>query len=459
MKTIDLSGYKHLFKGYTELRIQENRSISISLVDGTVMRNSRNSESGVSARCWMNGSWGFASSPEVTGESMKQVITASTRNASFLDGKVCRGLGDLPSSSASGEWDLSFKGVSPSQKQLIDYLRGIDSYMDKNFPKLLSRTIVLNSLDMEKRLLTSTGSSAFSLIPRTLIYAVLTVDSQSGPVEIYEALGGRGQPGDVLTDPARFNGKLDQVYEHLLRKAEGVHPGPGITDCILDADLAGILSHEAIGHTTEADIVRGGSVAGDYLNKVVASPLITLVDYANEAHGETCPVPVYIDDEGTAARDVTIIENGVLKNFLHNRETAQEFKTEPTGNARGYRFNDEPLIRMRNTAIVPGTSSTEDMISSIDDGYYLMKSSNGQADSTSEFMFGVIQGYEIKGGKLGRALKDMTISGVAFDVLKTVTAVSSDMKWECGGMCGKKQPIPVGMGGPAVKCRVNIGGK
>jgi len=183
------------------------------------------------------------------------------------------------------------------------------------------------------------------------------------------------------------------------------------------------------------------------------------VDFANESLGETCPVPVYVDDEGTAAENVTIIEKGVLKSFMHNRETALEFGVEPTGNARGYRFSDEPLIRMRNTAILPGTSSIEEMISSIDDGYYLMKSSNGQADSTSEFMFGVILGYEIKGGKLGRALKDMTISGVAFDVLKTVTAVSSDMKWECGGMCGKKQPIPVGMGGPAVKCRVNIGGK
>ncbi len=459
MKTLDLSGYRNLFKGYTELRAQENRNTSISLVDGTIMGNSRTSESGVSARSWMNGSWGFASSPEITGESVKQVIAASSRNAAFLNGKVSRGIGELPSSAASGEWDLSCKGVPPAQKQLIDYLREIDSYLEKNFPKLISRTVVLNSLDMEKRLLTSTGSSAYSMIPRTLIYAVLTADSPSGPVEIYEALGGRGQPGDVLSDPAQFNGKLDRVYEHLLKKAEGVHARPGITDCILDANLAGILSHEAIGHTTEADIVRGGSVAGDYLNKLVASPLITLVDFANESLGETCPVPVYVDDEGTAAENVTIIEKGVLKSFMHNRETALEFGVEPTGNARGYRFSDEPLIRMRNTAILPGTSSIEEMISSIDDGYYLMKSSNGQADSTSEFMFGVILGYEIKGGKLGRALKDMTISGVAFDVLKTVTAVSSDMKWECGGMCGKKQPIPVGMGGPAVKCRVNIGGK
>ena len=79
---------------------------------------------------------------------------------------------------------------------------------------------------------------------------------------------------------------------------------------------------------------------------------------------------------------------------------------EPTGNARAYTFSDEPLVRMRNTAIRPGTGKLEDMIGSIDHGYYLKRSTNGQADSTSEFMFGVTQGYEIRNGILGGAIRD-----------------------------------------------------
>ena len=157
--------------------------------------------------------------------------------------------------------------------------------------------------------------------------------------------------------------------------------------------------------------------------------------------------------------DTVIIEDGSLKSFMHNKDSARHFDTKPTGNARAYAFSDEPLIRMRNTAIRPGKSSLDEMISSIDDGYYLMKSSKGQADSTSEFIFGVPLGYEIKGGKLGNSIKDTTISGVAFDVLKTIDMISSDMTWSAGGMCGKKQWIPVGMGGPAIKCKVNIGGR
>jgi len=459
MKRLDLKKYKDLFAGYTELRVQENRNSTITMVDGSVMNNSMNSESGVSARSYCRGSWGFASSPEINEESIGYMIKAASDNAAFLDKHQSRGEPDLPVSSAEGEWDYSTKKPVVSQKDRIGFAKDIDSYITNNCSRVSSRTIVVNGLDMEKQLFTSTGSSSFAMTPRTILYVIMNVDTDSGPVELYDVMGGRGQFEDVLTEPSLFYEKLDRLYEHLLMKAQGVFPLAGISDCILDADLAGILAHEAIGHTTEADLVRGGSVAADFMGKAVASPLVSLVDFAHTAMGETCPVPVHIDDEGTPARDVTIIEKGILKNYMHNRESALEFDAKPAGNARGFRFSDEPLIRMRNTAILPGTDKLDQMIESIDKGYYLIRPSNGQADSTSEFMFGVVLGYEIINGKLGRALKDTTISGVAFDMLKTVTAVSEDMSWNCAGMCGKKQPIPVGMGGPAVKCRINIGGK
>jgi len=98
------------------------------------------------------------------------------------------------------------------------------------------------------------------------------------------------------------------------------------------------------------------------------------------------------------------------------------------------------------------------MIASVEDGYYLSAPTNGQADLTGEFMFGVGLGYEIKNGKIGRALTDTTVSGVAFEMLKTVSMVSDDLKWESAGMCGKKQRMTVGMGGPAVLCQINVGG-
>jgi TldD protein len=168
---------------------------------------------------------------------------------------------------------------------------------------------------------------------------------------------------------------------------------------------------------------------------------------------------VYSDDEGTPARDAVLIENGVLRGFMNSRETAGQMGSETTGNARGFKFNDEPLVRMRNTAILPGTEKLKDMIAGVEHGYYLMKTGNGEADSTTEFMFGIDLGYEIIDGKLGSAIADTTVSGTAINMLKTVDAVSDDMYWSCSGYCGKKQPMVVSLGGPALRGRAHLGGK
>lgn len=459
MQFTDFKKYTPLFSGYTELRAHENRNLSIGFLKGNNVRNVKSSSSGISARVYDQGSWGFASSPEFTDESFRSVIRAAANNAGFLNEKQQKQKPPLPATSVNEKHDFSTTKPRLSQKQLKNFVKQIDQYIADKYSDLTSRYTELSCLDMEKCLVTSDKSYSYSLHPRTIIGVSMTVEKDGRPIELFEVFGDRGQFEDVFTDPADLYPKIDILYDNLKKKQAGVYPESGVKECILDAELGGILAHEAIGHTTEADLVLGGSIAAKYLNKEVASPLISLVDFAHHALGETCPIPLYVDDEGTKARNAVIIENGILKSYLHNKESALHFQVEPTGNARAWAFTDEPLIRMRNTAIMPGKDNLESMISSIDDGYYLIKPNNGQADTTSEFMFGVVLGYEIKNGKLGRAILDTTISGIAFDVLQTVSMVSNDMSWTIAGMCGKKQPLPVSMGGPAIKCRVNIGGR
>lgn len=456
---MDLEPYSDLFSGYTELRVQQNARRSVSLLNGDVVANTTNTRGGVSARVWDRGMWGFASGASSSPEGIAQVVEAASRNASYLAGRSSKELGSLPHTPAQGEHMLGASGSWWSAAEVVDFLRALDAQIEQRHPQLQGREISLLSLDMEKHLLTSEGSASDSLIPRTNLYVRLSLVEGGVPFRLAEAHGGFGQGLSALDSLEALGAAIDRQVEHLQRKAEGVYASAGAQTCVLDADLAGILAHEAIGHTTEADLVLGGSVAGALVGQAVASPLVSLTDFAHTAAGQRCPVPVYVDDEGTPAADVPIIVDGVLQGFMHNKETALRMGCAPTGNARAFTFADEPLVRMRNTSFLPGSSKLEEMIASVDDGYYLMRSSNGQADSTSEFMFGVVLGYEIKGGKLGRAIRDTTISGIAFDVLKTVSMVSDDMVWQSSGMCGKKQPIPVGMGGPAIKCTVHIGGQ
>ena len=455
-----LRSYKSGFKNYTELRAQVNKSRQVTLLAGNMVTNTRKAEGGVSARVYSGGTFGFACGAEYSDENIKNVLSAAASNARFMDKHVCKGMPPLPAAIAGNIGLKTIPGEELPQSLLIDYAKSLDSMIAGKYKNLTSRTVIANCLGIEKLLVVSDGADSHFFQPRSLVYVFMTAETDDGvPVELFKPFGGFGRFNENFTDAALLMDELDVIYESLMHKREGVYSNAGLHKCVLHSELAGILAHEAVGHTVEADIVLGGSVAATNLNKQVASELVTMVDFAHTALGAPCPLPVYVDDEGIFAEDVLLIENGILKNFMHNRETARHFDVMPQGNARGFAFSDEPLIRMRNTAILPGTSKLEDMIASIDDGYYLVKSGNGQADTTGEFMFSVELGYEIKNGKLGKAIRETTISGIAFEMLKSVDMLSDEMHWECSGFCGKKQFMTTGMGGPAIRCDLNIGGR
>ncbi|MFW6287918.1 MAG: TldD/PmbA family protein [bacterium] len=454
-----LKGFSNCFDEYTELRLQENNKVFLTLVNGDLVNNGKTATGGISARVYKNGVFGFASSPETDEETVKKIIKKSKENAYILDKLENRDGRQLPGEKFGVIKDFSTDKKRVSRKDMLDFLKDLYNYTSEKYSDLKSNTFVINNLDMAKNLITSFGTEAYTMIPRSMLVISLSIEKEGVVYDTFEVIGGLGQFEDFFDNPADLYGKIDKVYTKVKEKSEGIYPEAGYKDVILDSKLAGILAHEAIGHTTEADMVKSGSIAKDFKNQKVASDIVTMVDFANQYNNEICPVPLFIDDEGTIPEDVVIIEDGILKKFMNNKNLALDMGDKPTGNARAFAFSDEPLVRMRNTAILPGTDKLEDMIASIEDGYYFTDTNNGQADSTSEFMFGITNGYEIKNGKLGRAIKDTTISGVAFDMLKTVTMISDEMYWASGGMCGKKQLIPVGMGGPAIKCKVNVGGK
>jgi TldD protein len=188
--------------------------------------------------------------------------------------------------------------------------------------------------------------------------------------------------------------------------------------------------------------------------------VVTLCDSGVSEYYDGAGGTLMVDDEGVFASRTTIIENGILKSYLHDRESAAHFGVSPTGNARAWEYDDEPLIRMRNTFIRPGDSTLEQMIAGIEDGLLLDGAKNGQADSNGEFMFGTLQAWPIRGGVLGPLMRGVNISGIAFDVLSTVNAVGEDFRWDLGsGHCGKGQPAKVDAGGPWLSCEVLVGGR
>ena len=334
-----LTDKKSLFADgvHTELRGQKNRTRRAVLLNGALMGNVRSDVSGVSARVYEGGVYGFSSMAEYTGEAAETVLRAATENAAFMNKHAGAGKPALPK--------MALKQM-PTQEDIKD------AYIAEKYPNLMSRTVVAMEDSMEKLIVTSDGASGHILAPRSYTYVVLTAQTDAGtPVELYQAYGGSGVFGANFADPAQLHAEIDALYEKLMQKREGVYANAGEKTVILDGMMSGMLSHEAVGHTVEADLVLGGSVAGPNLNKRVASDLVTLTDFAHTAFGETCPLPVYIDDEGTEATDSPLIVNGILTGYMNNRESAQHFGMTPQGNARAWLFHDGRIHVRRDDGI------------------------------------------------------------------------------------------------------------
>ena len=444
----------------TVLRAQENRNRVVGILKGNIIANSRSESRGISARVGKDGLFGFASIAEYSDEAAKKVLKAAADNVKLLARHTENKGIVLPPSYGTGHIPTNCDIVDADQKRIIDACRKIDDHIAQKYPDLDSRTVYYSEDSQDRIIYSSDAYDGHLVTPRCYIYIYMSLKTKEGtPVEMFKALGGFGSFEDNFSDVEQYYPELEKLYRKVKDKTEGVYAEAGYKTVVLSGMMGGMLAHEAVGHTVEADLVMGGSVAGPNLGKRVASDLVNLVDYAHTYNGGLAPLPVYLDDEGTKAEDAVLIKDGILTGYMNSRETAERYNMKPTGNARGWAFSDEPLIRMRNTCVLPGKNTVEELIASVDDGYYLIDSGNGQADLTGEFMFGVTCGYEIKNGKLGRALLDTTVSGIAFEMLKTVDMVSNEVEWSSSGFCGKKQRMAVGMGGPHMRCKIMIGGR
>ncbi|WP_280152522.1 TldD/PmbA family protein [Piscinibacter sp. XHJ-5] len=443
---------------YRETRHHELRKSRMLMVDGNLVSNARTVEGGVSARVYEGGYWGFASTQD-DGVPVERIVDKASRNAQAMARFGQRAALALPGGAYRGEH--VFRGRAPlSPKDSVDRLAQLHAWCVQRYPGLKSTRFIAADEHHTKRVATSHGAEVLSSIQRALCYLTLIAEDEHGaPVEVSETVSAKGHLGDLDWSLEALAPQIDRLHDHLQAKRHGVAARGGLHTVVMAPQLAGMLAHEAMGHPCEADLVLGGAVTGGLVGQRVASDLVSMVDIAHTYEGREVMIPVYADDEGTPARDAVLIQDGMLTEFMSSRETAARLGVPATGSARAYSPGDEPLVRMRNTAILPGRDKLDDMIAGVDDGYLLMKTSNGQADSTTEFMFGISLAYEIRDGKLGRAIRDTTISGSAIKVLQSVDAVSDDMYWNCGGYCGKKQLMVVSMGGPALRARAHLGGE
>lgn len=271
----------------------------------------------------------------------------------------------------------------------------------------------------------------------------------------------RSVTGNVNTKDAidEILTKVDETCDLSIALLDSLSIVPGEYDVITDPSITGLIAHEAFGHGVEMDmIVKNRAKSKDYMNEYVASSIVSMHDGA--AAGLSV-ASYFFDDDGILAHDTEIIRDGVLITGMSDALSAMQLGTIPTGNGRRENFTHKAYTRMTNTFFVPGTDKLEDMIASIDYGFYLCETSNGMEDPKNWQIQCVCEyAKEIKNGKFtGRIFSPVILSGYVLDLLKSITMVSDAFKLEGAGFCGKgyKEWVRVSDGGPHLKARVKLG--
>ncbi len=248
--------------------------------------------------------------------------------------------------------------------------------------------------------------------------------------------------------------------EIAVKNLDAVAAPPGPQVVVLGPGESGVLLHEAVGHGLEADFNRKdlSNYAGK-VGKKVASEHCTIVDAGNypDLRGS-----INIDDEGNSPHETVLVENGILKGYMHDEMSAKAMNLPVTGNGRKQSYKHPAIPRMTNTFMRGGKYSPEEVIGSVKYGIYAKRFGGGQVDITKgDFTFGVYEAYLIENGKLTTPLKDVTLIGNGPEVMRKVTMVANDPTISPGSWtCGKSgQRVPVSVGIPTTKVsEITVGG-
>src|SRR2546425_642033 len=223
-----------------------------------------------------------------------------------------------------------------------------------------------------------------------------------------------------------------------------------VTTVVLDGSQVALQIHESIGHPTELDRILGTEAAyagtsflrpDDLGQLTYGSPQVNIVSDGTSPGGLGT---VGWDDEGVRPSPTYLIRDGVLVGFQTSRETAAAIgQDRSNGTMRADGWINYPLIRMTNVNLLPGTSSREELIATTDEGIYMTTNRSWSIDDMRKnFQFGCEIGWEIRGGKLGRMVKNPTYQGITTEFWGSCDGLGGRGEWLIWGVpnCGKGQP-------------------
>ncbi|MDE2356454.1 MAG: metalloprotease TldD [Alphaproteobacteria bacterium] len=438
-----------------EIFLERSESESFLFDDGRLKSAAYDSTQGFGLRVVAGETAGYAHSSDISEAALRRAASSAALAKRGYEGVAAEG----PVATNARLYDEDDPLAAPGFADKIALLQEIDAYARARDPRVAQVAVGLAGERRVVEILRADGRLIRDIRPLVRLNVQVTVESNTRRETGSSGAGGRAG-FETWIRPDRWREQVDEALRQALVNLEAVDCPAGEMDVILGPGWNGVLLHEAVGHGLEGDFNRKGTSAfSGRIGERVAAPGVTVFDDGAIAGRRGS---LTVDDEGTPTSRTILIEDGILRGYMHDRQSARLMGCEVTGNGRRQSYAHVPMPRMTNTAMLGGSHSREDMIASVRRGLYCAAFAGGQVDITNgKFVFQCTEAYLIEDGRLGAPVKGASLIGDGPSALTRVTMIGDDFAFDPGiGVCGKAgQGVPVGVGQPSLKITgLTVGG-
>ena len=435
--------------------IQDRKSVAIE--NGQIEHLRERKDKGIGIRLLKNGAWGFCSITNPSSlEQIKNQINQAIKNSDHSSKKKKTQISLHPIQT------IKIKKEFPVLKEPdIGELIKIGVECDKIIlekPRVIKSTVNPWFSTNSKYFTNSEGSKILQNFTDVVIDMIATSHEGGLTQSVNVTEGGRGGLEQIVDKDIAFS-SAEEISEKSSKLIDAKPAKEEKTTVVMNPDFVALLTHEILGHPSEADRVLGKEMAwagGAWwkgkIGEKIGSEHLSVFDDPTIKQS----LGWYdFDDEGVKTQKTNLVENGILTNHMQNRETAQIFDTVPTGNMRATSYMFMPLIRMACTCIQKGDWKPQEMVSGIKEGYMISNMKIPSIDM-KRYNWSISCQYaqKIENGELTDMLRDVIVMGTAPEFFKSIDACGNDFTVRPITNCGKGDPMQsmiMGNGGPSIR--------
>jgi TldD protein len=442
---------------YCDVRAESVQTTGIAVENGEIENFISFSDSGLGIRVLVNGAWGFCSMSEPKSfETVEKSILDAIKSARhYSENKKQKvRLVDVKPSIDSINYPVK---ISPSIEEMIKIALESDNIIKKT-RRIIKSSVSITNDKFHKYFENSEGSKITHNFDDVVANLSATAHYSGLTESVNTTEGGRGGL-EMLT------GKNDMlvIAQSIAEKADALLDAQTVKEekstVVMNPDFVALLTHEILGHPSEADRVLGKEMAwaggawwaGKIGSKIGSSELNVIDD-------PTIPTSLgwyQYDDEGVQSVKKNLIKDGILSTHMQSRETAALFDTQPNSSMRATGYSFMPLIRMACTCIEPGNWNSDEMIKDVKNGYLICNMKIPSIDMMRyNWSISCQYAQKIENGELGELLRDVIVMGNSPEFFESIDARGKDFQVRPITNCGKGDPMQVmrmGNGGPHIR--------